>query len=73
MARLPGRKAPGPDGIPNEVLKCLPTTFHEALHRVFTLMWKGGTTPNRWKDDVVIRRLVYSQYSMCDECVTPAR
>ena len=54
LGRLPGRKAPGPDGVPNEVLKNLPPEFHEAVHGLFQLMWKYECTPPQWKDDNTI-------------------
>ena len=54
LGRLPGRKAPGPDGVPNEVLKNLPAEFHEAVHGLFQLMWKHKCTPSQWKDDNTI-------------------
>ena len=54
LSRLPGRKAPGPDGIPNEVLKHLPAEFHKAIHGLFRLMWAHKCTPSQWKDDNTI-------------------
>jgi hypothetical protein len=51
LSRLPGRKAPGPDGVPNEVLKNLPREFHNAVHDMFRLMWRHSHTPQVWKDD----------------------
>jgi hypothetical protein len=54
LGRLPGRKAPGPDGVPNEVLKNFPAEFHEAVHGLFQLMWKHKCTPSQWKDDNTI-------------------
>ena len=54
LARLPNRKAPGPDGIPNEVIKHLPPAFHRATHGLFQLMWRHKCTPSQWKDDNTI-------------------
>ena len=54
MSRLPGWKAPGPDGVPNEVIKMMPQNFHEALHTLFTMMLAEGVTPDQWKDDVTV-------------------
>jgi hypothetical protein len=43
LGRLPGRKAPGPDGDPNEVLKNLLAEFHEAVHGLFQTNVCGHT------------------------------
>jgi hypothetical protein len=51
LSRLPGRKAPGPDGVPNEVLENLSREFHNAVHDMFIHMWKHSHTPQIWKDD----------------------
>jgi hypothetical protein len=41
-------KSPGPDGIPNEVLMCLPESMHTAMHTLMQVMWIKATTPKRW-------------------------
>ena len=50
ISHLPGGKAPGPDGIPNEVIKLLPEHITSAILDVFTVMWISGITPDNWKD-----------------------
>jgi ribonuclease HI len=47
---LSNGKAPGPDGVVNEVLKHLPIKVKEIIHDLFTLMWATGITPNDWKE-----------------------
>ena len=42
-------KAPGPDGVPNELLQALPTGLREAIRRLFVVMWLVGHTPDAWK------------------------
>jgi len=51
LSRLPGRKAPGPDVVPIELLKNLPRECHDAVHDMFILMWKHSHTPQVWKND----------------------
>ena len=48
VARLAAGKAPGPDGIPNEVIKHLPQQAHDAIFRLFTQMGALGYTPRAW-------------------------
>ena len=45
LRHLENGKAPGPDGIPNELLKHLPEGVHQVIHKLFILMWMTGTTP----------------------------
>ena len=42
-------KQAGPDGIPNELLTCLPWSWHHTIHKMFGLMWITGYTPICWK------------------------
>ena len=51
LSKLPNKKAPGPDGVPNEVIKNMPEEFHDSIHGLFELMWKYRCTPTQWKDD----------------------
>ena len=53
-ARLPGKGAPGPDGVHNEVLRHLPEAFHAALHRLFVQLWALERTPDAWKRALTI-------------------
>ena len=41
-------KQPGPDRIPNELLKNLPDEWHDTIHALFTVMWITGRTPEAW-------------------------
>ena len=45
-------KAPGPDGIQNEVLQALPHKLHECIHTLFVIMWATGVTPQSWKNSL---------------------
>ena len=45
-------KAPGPDGVVNEVIQALPRVAMDALHLLFQLMWAAGHTPDAWKESV---------------------
>lgn len=47
--RLSKGKSPGPDGIPNEVLKLLGEQYPELLLETFNSCFKNGVFPNRWK------------------------
>ena len=54
MRHLKNGKAPGPDGIPNEMLKHLPTGLHQVIHKLFILMWMTGTMPKAWKESQTV-------------------
>lgn len=41
--------APGPDGIPNEIVKCIAKTNPEALIKVYNTCLENGTFPETWK------------------------
>ena len=43
-------KVPGPDCIPNEVIKYLPGSLLSCIHLLFMLMYKSGTVPAFCKD-----------------------
>ena len=47
-------KSPGPDSIPNELLKHLPKGVHQAIHKMSILMWITGSTPKAWKESRTI-------------------
>ncbi|KAJ9514694.1 hypothetical protein QJQ45_028426 [Haematococcus lacustris] len=49
LSRLSGGKAPGPDGIENEVIKMLPWEMRDTIHQLFIIMWATGCTPTTWK------------------------
>ena len=54
MRHLKNGKAPGPDGIPNEMLKHLPEGVHQVIHKLFILMWMTGTMPKAWKESQTV-------------------
>ncbi|KAJ9515865.1 hypothetical protein QJQ45_008751 [Haematococcus lacustris] len=49
LSRLSGGKAPGPDGIENEIIKMLPWEMRDTIHQLFIIMWATGCTPTTWK------------------------
>ena len=51
LRSLSNNTQPGPDGIPNELLKHLPDEVHQAIHKLFILMW---ATPQSWKQSSTI-------------------
>jgi len=46
---LSNNKSPGLDGMVNEVLTMLPPIFSQIIHKLFTIMWATGYTPETWK------------------------
>lgn len=48
-ARLPNGKAPGPDGIPNEILVAAVNKHPDIFVTVFNRCWKAGVFPTCWK------------------------
>ena len=48
LHRLPVAKAPGPDGIPNEILKFLPDATIDTIWHVFKAMLASGLVPRTW-------------------------
>lgn len=51
---LKNRKAPGPDGVTNEVLRALPPAGQSALHGVMQLMWATACTPDCIKSTTTV-------------------
>ena len=58
IRNLSDEKAPGPDGIPNEVLKWLPEQGLDMLHASFVQLYRTGTAPDfmRESDTVPIHK-----------------
>jgi hypothetical protein len=54
LKNLPSGKAPGPDGIPNEVLKALSPEISEGLAHAISKLFAVGTLPGRYKESVII-------------------
>ena len=54
IRKLKHNKTPGPDGIPNELLKLMPPSFMTSLRRLFIIFWLTGTTPSAWKHSLTI-------------------
>jgi len=54
LGALPTGKAPGPDGIPNEILKALSPEIAEGLAQGISKTLAGGTLPNRLKESTTI-------------------
>ena len=48
------KKAPGPDKIPNKVLKSLPIHFVSLLVMIFNALLAGCSFPTEWKEAIVI-------------------
>ena len=56
---LTNNKAPGPDGIVNELLKALPLEYQQTMHKLLIIMWATGITPTNWKSSETI--LIYEE------------
>ena len=54
IAKLRNNKSPGPDGIPNELIRIMPASFKQALRHLFIIMWITGQTPATWKESETI-------------------
>ena len=48
LRRMPRGKAPGPDGVPAEILKAMPQNFHTSLLLIYQCMARDGYTPTQW-------------------------
>ncbi|KAJ9528899.1 hypothetical protein QJQ45_000456 [Haematococcus lacustris] len=65
LSRLAGGKAPGPDGIENEIIKMLPWEMRDTIHQLFIIMWATGCTPTTWKT-----RLANTIYKLWTSLIT---
>jgi len=52
IERLRNGCAPGPDGIPPELLKCI--IHPHSLHSIFLSVWRAGKIPTDWKDGIIV-------------------
>ncbi len=64
LKSLSSNKAPGPDRIPNEILKHLPASALEAIQTYMHVLWATGCTPSQWKDSDTI--LLHKKDDPCD-------
>ena len=48
------KKAPGPDGVTNDIIKPLGPAAKKTLLELFNESWKNGTVPALWKKDTII-------------------
>ena len=54
LKNLSNNKAPGPDHIPNSILKNMPQSFHKLLHLFFKHCYKQKQIPTLWKNSITI-------------------
>ena len=64
--RLPSGKAPGKDGILDEVIKSSKSTLLVPLHKLLTQCWKEGSVPQDMKDSNIIT--LYKNKGDCSDC-----
>ena len=53
LKKIKQKKAPGPDGITNEMLKHLGPGAKRTLLRIYNQSWSTGTVPTIWKEAVI--------------------
>jgi ribonuclease HI len=54
LTSLKSGKLPGPDDIPNEIIKAAPPLLQDCLHMLMMLMWGTSCTPHKWKESYTI-------------------
>ena len=54
IKKLKKKKAPGPDGITNEMLMYLTGASLKKLLEIFNLTWEKGDVPQQWKEAIMI-------------------
>ena len=54
LKKVKTKKAPGPDGITEEMLKHLGACSRAVLHKIFNHSWMKGVVPAVWKEAIVI-------------------
>ena len=50
IKRAPKKKSPGPDGITNELIQCLPENYVERIAELFQQFLNTGKVPELWKE-----------------------
>ena len=71
MKAMTNAKAVGPDGLPAELLKLglqQDRTILLELHRLTTLIWREGKTPQQWKDAVITVLHKKGDKTECGNC-----
>ena len=54
VRRLKNGKAPGPDQLPNELLKHFPVQMHDLLFSFLRMCWMQGMTLATWKNNITL-------------------
>ena len=54
IKKLKSKKAPGPDGVMNDMLRHLGSVAMNVLLRIFNQSWKQGRVPDIWKEASII-------------------
>ena len=54
IRQLKCEKAPGPDGVTNDMIKHLGPAAKKTLLELFNELWKNGTVPALWKKATII-------------------
>jgi len=54
LAQLQNRRAPGPNGLPSEIIKHAPQEYHDLLFDAFRLCLAAGRAPPSWKHSETI-------------------
>ena len=63
---LKNGKAPGPDGIPGEVYKCLDEEALQRLLEIFDICWQAGGVPKQWLHAII--STIYKKKGEKSEC-----
>jgi len=54
IQHLARNKTPGPDGLPNELLRALPAALQSTIHDLLKVMWVQAHTPKTWTESVTV-------------------
>ncbi|MBW0516042.1 hypothetical protein O181_055757 [Austropuccinia psidii MF-1] len=65
IASLPNKKAPGPDGIPNELIKLSNLILTQPLTDLYNLCLRQGHYPEKWKEaqTTIIKKTAKDDYT----------